>query len=231
MVRKRRYKQGELFGTLGYVLTMSGIFDKGGAEGTASELKPTATVAYFCLRSLADHHDGTASASSKEIAARIGVTKPTVDKALGELEKQGLIERLNPQGGNQRRVFQIKERLPYYEAESEREHKHSGWVVAKHSPRQTTERLKEAKHFFQTKQLPPTAIAAGVTVERLEVNVENLQVNLHVTHNHYGHTTPPEQDHTQIATELVEQLVAAIQKGGPVAEWAKRKLLTPDEQD
>ena len=224
-MRKRKYKQGELFGTLGYVLTASGIFDKGGAEGTASALKPAATVAYFCLRSMADHNDGTASVSSIEIAKRIGVTKPTVDRALALLEEQQLIERLNPNSGTQRKVYQIKERLPYYEAEDEDNSKHSGWIVAKHKPKETTARLKEAKEFFYTKMLPRSAIEAGVHIERVEVNVENLQVNVSITHNHYGDSTHTEIESTTMAVEAVQDLIAAIKKGGAIGAWAERALL------
>lgn len=225
MVRKRRYKQGELFGNLGYFLTMSGIFDKCGGKGTASELKPTATSTYFCLRSMAQHEDGTASVSSEEIGERIGATKPTVDRALALLEEQELIERLNPNSGTKRRVYQIKERLPYYEAEDEDNSKHSGWIVAQHKPKETTARLKEAKEFFYTKMLPSSAVAAGVHIERVEVNVENLQVNVSITHNHYGDSTQSEYESTTMAVEAVQDLIAAIKKGGAIGAWAERALL------
>jgi DNA-binding MarR family transcriptional regulator len=228
VVRKGKWKQGELFGNLNYFLTLSGIFDKDGGKGTARELKPAATAVYLCLRSMADYDTGSASISAEELGERIGATKPTVDKALAVLEEQGLVVRLNPDGGKRRRVFQVLERLPYYEALSATERAHRGWLVAPHAPRETTERLKQAKEFFQHRELPPAAMAAGVRVERVEVKVENLQVNLNITHNHYGSEGPgltEEKNFSPIAQALVAELTAAMRQGGPVAEWAERLLL------
>lgn len=222
-----KYKQGELFGNLGYFLTLSGLYDKNGGLGTAAKLKPAATSVYLCLRSVCDWTTGIASISTGELSARVGATKPTIDKALVVLEEQKLIKRLNPNAGKVRRIFQLYERLPFYE-QQELNGEQRGWLVAKHHPRETTKRLSEAKEFFQTREAPPSS---GFRVEKLEVNVENLQVNLSVVHNHYGSTSNSNGGDLDIAAELVRQLTAAMKQGGPVAEMAKRLLLKNEEDE
>jgi DNA-binding transcriptional MocR family regulator len=61
----------------------------------AAKLKPSGAAVYLHVVSAAIQRDNTVSVSTSQLAERVGVSQRTVFSALDDLERMGLIERLN----------------------------------------------------------------------------------------------------------------------------------------
>lgn len=176
MTTSRLGTQGDLFkGHHTFIIQLNSLALDRTLARIQRECAHTLSVLYV-LKMHADFQSGLVSMGSTLLAEICGCSKDSITKAIGVLRKEKLLEKVSSGRGKRPvyRLFDQVQLLPIVEQMGLEPKKMSFPYL----PTQMTDRVKDIVAFKKTGELTSRAVAGGV-------HIENLVINVNVHHHHY----------------------------------------------